>query len=67
MKPDLCVDKKCIGSETCYICVNRSIIAKEGYALIQIIERIPSSVEQTTAVIAAEQFIKTAEAAAWKL
>lgn len=68
MKPLTCQseDKNCTGSggENCPMCINRSIIAKEGYDLIRIIECVPASVEQTTAVVAAERFIKIAESAA---
>jgi len=61
-KPSTCVDDNCQGGEYCSMCINRNIIAKEGYALIQIIERISASKEQTDAVIAADRFIKIAEA-----
>ena len=64
MKPDTCVDAKCQGNDHCSGCINRSIIAKEGYSLLQTIERIPASEEQTNAVIEAERFIKLAENAA---
>jgi len=60
-KPVACLDKDCSGGVTCHVCINRNIIAKEGYNLIQIIERVPASTEQTAAVNAAEQFIKIAE------
>jgi hypothetical protein len=60
-KPATCLDKDCSRGVTCHVCINRNIIAKEGYNLIQIIERVPASAEQTAAVNAAEQFIKIAE------
>jgi len=61
MKPSTCQDKNCTCGEYCSNCINRNVIAKEGYLLIGIIERIQASVEQTNAVNAAERFIKIAE------
>lgn len=37
--------------------LNRNEIAKKGYELIQIIEKIPASIEQTEAVTAAQDYI----------
>jgi len=61
LKPTLCTDLKCNGGECCTFCLKRNIIAEEGHKLIEIIERIPASKEQTTAVNATQNFINMAE------
>lgn len=58
MKPATCLDESCKGSDHCSMCINRNVAAKRGYELIQLIEKIPASVEQTEAVTAAQSYIE---------
>ena len=57
MKPETCLIPSCNGNENCSMCINRNEIAKKGYELIQIIEKIPASIEQTETVTAAQDYI----------
>lgn len=59
MKPVTCLDDRCKGSDHCSMCINRNAAAKKGYDLIQIIEKIPASVEQTEAVTAAQSYVES--------
>ena len=60
-KPATCLDSHCSGGVTCHVCINRNLIARKGYDLLGIVDRIPAPEEQTTAVNATEKFIKIAE------
>lgn len=57
MKPTTCLIPSCNGNENCSMCINRNSIAKKGYELIQIIEKIPASIEQTEAVTATQDYM----------
>lgn len=46
-----------MSNENCSMYINRNKIAKKGYELIQIIEKIPASIEQTEAVTAVQDYI----------
>jgi len=62
MRPETCQNKDCKPvNNACGACINRSAIAKEGYALIQAIEACGASTALTAAVNKAEAFIKLAE------
>lgn len=57
IKPSTCVDENCKGSDTCSMCINRNIVAKMGYELIQTVENVPASPEQTEAVTKVSEFV----------
>jgi len=61
-RPSTCLDLKCeTVTSLCMACLNRSILAKKGYELIQAIEMCGASAELIKAVNLAEAFIKLAE------
>jgi len=60
-KPKDCQDNSCEYGSNCSGCINRSALSKAGYELIKTIECLPSSIEQTKTVTAAEEFIKLSE------
>lgn len=57
MKPETCLIPSCNGNENCSICINRNLIAKKGYELIQKIEELPASTKQTEVVTIAQEYI----------
>jgi hypothetical protein len=60
-KPESCLNVQCKGEDFCAACINRNIIAKKGYELIQAIEELPASLTQTKVVTTACDFITLAE------